>query len=104
MTYLNKIFNGLIINLSKGLNKKGLLHAYIPRYVIFIIDVLLVSAAYFTVVSLYYMLLGMNVHTGIKERFLTTVGIYVFYNLFFRMYKGTVRYTGVGEIVRLFLY
>lgn len=104
MTYLNKIFNGLIINLSKGLNKKGLLHAYIPRYVIFIIDVLIVSAAYFTVVSLYYMLLGMNVHTGIKERFLTTVGIYVFYNLFFRMYKGTVRYTGVGEIVRLFLY
>ena len=85
------------------LNEKGILQAYTPRWIVFVLDMLLVGVSYSAVVLVFSLLAG-SIRTGVAERMLTTVLIYAFFELVLNIYKGTVRYSGMGEIVRLFLY
>lgn len=79
-----------------------MLTMFIPRWIIFMLDILLVSAAYLLVIATYQLVLHSPSPAGVELRILFAVGIYVVFELITRVYRGTVRYSGLNEMVRLF--
>lgn len=84
--------------------KNGMLNAYIPRWMIFLLDTLLIMCSYLLISVVYRLIFNRALPDGVEMRLCLTIGIYAVMELITRVYRGTVRYSGIGEMVRLFLF
>lgn len=86
------------------LHKNGVLNAYIPRWIILLLDLMLISFSFVLLFVLLKLLLEYPMQPGIETRFAVVISVYTFYELILRVYRGTVRFSGLSEIVRLFMF
>lgn len=89
---------------SRVLIDKGALNIHLPRWVIFIVDLSLVFYAYLMMMILSRNVFHLVVDEGLEYRIFFTLFVYGFSAFLFKIYRGTVRYSGMNEIVRLFNY
>ena len=103
LSIFNKFINRVGIALSDKLNERGVLQAYTPRWIVFVLDMLLVGTSYLAIILIHSLVTG-DINNGVIERMGFTIFIYALYELIFRIYRGTVRFSGMGEIARLFIF
>ncbi|MEG0950106.1 MAG: nucleoside-diphosphate sugar epimerase/dehydratase [Bacteroidales bacterium] len=96
--------HGLYKGVSAVLNKRGVLRAYIPRWVVLALDLSLVVIAYVVVLAVFRIVVGYQPAPGVELRILLMLFIYAVMELIFRIYRGTVRYSGISEMARLLLF
>lgn len=94
----------LCLEVSAVLNKHGLHRAYIPRWIVFTLDLALVATAYAMVVMVFRAVVGEYPLSGMGHRALTLLTIFGGMELIFGINRGTVRHSGLGEMARLFLF
>ena len=85
-------------------NRIGLLHIYIPRWIILFLDIFSVAFAFIFIFFLFGLLTDINVRFGFFQRMAAVVSVYFVMELVFKVYRGTIRYSGLSEAVRLFFY
>ncbi|MEG1616772.1 MAG: nucleoside-diphosphate sugar epimerase/dehydratase [Bacteroidales bacterium] len=90
--------------LTSGLSKKGVLNIYIPRWIIFLLDILLIMGSYLLIAILYRLVFHRISGEGFEMRLAFTLAVYGIIELSTRVYRGTIRYSGLAEMVRLFLF
>lgn len=95
---------GLYTGMSSVLNRNGVLRAYIPRWIVLALDLTLVVTAYVIVLAVFRIMVGYQAGPGVELRILLMLAVYTVMELIFRIYRGTVRYSGVSELARLFLF
>lgn len=89
---------------SRSLLQKGALNIHLPRWVIYITDLTLVFYAYLTMLILSKNIFHLVVADGLRYRLFITLVVYGLSAYLFKIYRGTVRYSGINEIVRIFNY
>ena len=104
MKRIAKSIEGLYQGLSEILSKRGVLNAYIPRWIVLMLDLSLVLLGYILVLVVFRVVVSYRVSPGVEWRMLLLLLVYGGMELLFRIYRGTVRYSGLSEMVRLFLF
>ncbi|MGL5015055.1 MAG: polysaccharide biosynthesis protein [Bacteroidales bacterium] len=99
----SSLLGKLAKNISQELHEKGMFALSIPRWVILLLDMILIGISYLLVIASFRLLLNQPSPDGLTLRFILTVLIYAIYELITRVYKGTVRYSGLNEMTRLFM-
>jgi FlaA1/EpsC-like NDP-sugar epimerase len=95
-------FTDLYSKMSMTLAKKGVLHAYIPRWIVWLLDMLLVMTAYALTVGALRLTVNYNLIAGFEKRVLVIFAVYALMEFWTGIYRGTVRHSTLSDMVRLF--
>ena len=104
MKKLFEFFPNIYQKMSDTLVKKGVLKAYIPRWIVLLLDLFLVIAAYAITLVLFRLTIGYVPAEGLVKRVVLVFSIYALIELWFGIYRGTVRHSSLSDVVRLFFY
>ena len=104
MKKIGKSFQLFLEDIYHFLNNRGVLNAYIPRWIVLFLDMFCITAAYAFMIILFKTLISNHINSGILNRYAVIMIVFFAMEFCFKIYRGTIRYSGLSEITRLFLY
>lgn len=82
--------------------KKAVSNNYMPKWAVFVIDIILVTASFF-IATFIWQSITLDFNTNPTFQYIPTIYISIFtiYILIFRTFSGIIRYSSTGDLLRL---